>query len=179
MLATVSTALAEPDSGGIGINGGAFISQLASFIIVLFILSKFVWPTVIRTLDARQAKIKEGIENARRAEQALAEANNRAEEILTQARREAQAASERITQNAQQAAQQIEAEARAHAEQLSQQQLERIQQEMNRAKLELSREVINLSIKAAGKVVNRSVNTRDNRRLVEEFVTASDTTRNN
>src|SRR5579864_5156367 len=87
---------------GIGINAGAFISQLVSFLIVLFILSKYVWPTVIRTLDKRQATIKEGIENAERAKQALTEAGQRAEEILAQARREAQATIEHAAKNAEQ-----------------------------------------------------------------------------
>jgi F-type H+-transporting ATPase subunit b len=166
-------------NSGIGINAAAFISQLVSFIIVLIVLSKFVWPTVIRTLDKRQATIKEGVENAERARQALADAGNRAEEILAQARREAQATIERAAKNAQQVAQQIETDAHIRAEQFSQQQMERIQQEANRARLELSRQVINLSIEAASKVINRSVDSKDNRRLIQEFVTASDTARNN
>jgi F-type H+-transporting ATPase subunit b len=165
--------------GGIGINAGNFISQLISFLIVLYILSRFVWPTVIRTLDKRQATIREGVENAKRAEQALAEANDRAEEILAQARRDAQATIERASKNAEQVAQQIEADAHTRAEQYSQQQIERIQQEANRARMELSRQVVNLSIDAASKVISRSVDSKDNRRLVEEFVTASDITRNN
>ena len=164
---------------GIGINAVNFLSQLVSFLIVLFILSKFVWPTVIRTLDKRQAMIKEGVENAERAKQALTEAGNRAEEILAKARRDAQATIERATKNAQQLAQQIEADAHARAEQFSQQQQERIRQEANRARIELSRQVVNLSIEAASKVISRSVDSKDNRRLVEEFVTASDATRNN
>lgn len=164
---------------GIGIGAGNFISQLVSFLIVLFILSKYVWPTVIRTLDKRQATIKEGIENAERAKQALTEAGQRAEEILAEARRDAQATIERAAKNAQQVAQQIEEDARVRAQQFSQQQRELIQQEANRARIELSRQVVDLSIKAAGKVINRSVDSKDNRRLVEEFVTASDITRNN
>jgi len=165
--------------GGIGINAGAFISQLISFIIVLVVLMRVVWPIVIRTLDNRQAKIREGIENAKRAEQALMDAGNRAEEILAQARRDAQATIERAAKNAEQVAHQIEADARVRAEQFSQQQMERIQQEANRARMELSRQVINLSIEAASKVISRSVDSKDNRRLVEEFVEANDMTRNN
>jgi F-type H+-transporting ATPase subunit b len=165
--------------GGIGINAGAFISQLISFLIVLVILYRIVWPTVLRTLDKRQATIREGVENAERAKQELANANTRAEEILLQARREGQATIERAAKSAEQVAHQIEADARVRAEQFSQQQIERIQQEANRARMELSREVVNLSIEAAGKVISRSVDSQDNRRLVEEFVTASDTSRNN
>ena len=40
---------------------------------------------------------------------------------------------------------------------------------------QLSRLVVNLSISAAGKVISKSVDTTDNRRLVEEFVHASET----
>jgi F-type H+-transporting ATPase subunit b len=179
-LASIAAVFAETDTNsGIGINAGAFISQLISFLVVLFILSKFVWPTVIRTLDKRQATIKEGIENAERAKQALIEAGNRAEEVLAQARRDAQATIERASRNAEKVAHQIEADARVRAEQFSQQQMERIQQETNRARMELSRQVVNLSIEAASKVISRSVDNKDNRRLVQEFVTASDTSRNN
>ena len=61
-------------------------------------------------------------------------------------------------------------EASARAAQLEQQQVARIQQEAARARAELSRLVVNLSINAAGKVISRSVDSSDNRRLVEEFV---------
>jgi len=64
-------------------------------------------------------------------------------------------------------------------EQLTQQQIARIQQEANRARAELSREIVTLSIEAAGQVISKSVDSRDNRRLVEEFVAASDKSRNN
>ena len=110
---------AEGTNGGIGINAGAFFSQLISFLIVLVVLSKFVWPTVIRTLDKRKATIQEGVENAERAKEALREAGNRAEEILAEARREAQATIERAANNARQVALQIETEAHARAEQFS------------------------------------------------------------
>ena len=49
----------------------------------------------------------------------------------------------------------------------------RIQQEAARARAELSRLVVNLSINAAGKVISKSVDNKDNRRLVEEFVNTS------
>jgi F-type H+-transporting ATPase subunit b len=92
---------------------------------------------------------------------------------------QAQETIERATRNAEQVAQQIEKEARDRAEKIAQQYEARIQQEANRARMELSRAVVNLSIDAAGKVINRSIDSNDNRRLVEEFVTASDKSRNN
>ena len=159
----------------LGINAGAFIAQLISFLVVLVVLWKFLVPIATRTLDKRQQTIREGIENAERAKQELSEATARAEQILADARRQAQETIERAAQNAQREAQRIEEEAHARAEQISQQQIARIQQEANRARNELSRLVVNLSIGAAGKVVGRSVDSKDNRRLVEEFVATSNT----
>jgi F-type H+-transporting ATPase subunit b len=166
-------------TGGLGINALAFISQLISFLIVFFLLWKWALPLVLQTLEKRQAVIREGVENAERAKQELEEASARAEQVLTEARRQAQETIERAAKIAQQEARRIEEEAHARAEQISQQQIARIQQEANRARTELSRMVVDLSIDAASKVIGKSVNTKDNRRLVEEFVTASDQTRNN
>lgn len=176
--------LAATSSGGspldaLGINGLAFISQLISFMIVLVLLGKFVLPRILQTLDKRQAVIREGIENAEKARQDLAAATVRAERIITDASRQGQEIIDRATKNAEQIAHQIEEEARLRAEQISQQQIARMQQEINRARQELSREVVNLSIDVASKVMSRSMNTKDNRRFVEEFVAASDYARNN
>lgn len=164
---------------GLGINTFAFLSQLVSFGVVFWILWKWGLPAVIKTLDARQAVIREGLENAEQAKRDLAAATANAEKILADARIQAQETIERAEKAAKQVGQQIEEEARARAEQISQQQIARIQQEASRARSELSRLVVNLSIDAAGKVINRSIDTKDNRRLVEEFVNASDQTRNN
>lgn len=158
---------------GFGVNAVAFLSQLVSFGIVFIILQRFLLPAVIKMLDQRQAVIREGVENAEKAKRDLAEANDRAEQILTEARREAQQTIDRAAKVAQDEASRIQEEARQKAEQIGQQQIARIQQEANRARNELSRLVINLSIDAAGKVIGKSVDSNDNRRLVEDFVTSS------
>jgi F-type H+-transporting ATPase subunit b len=176
MLATI--VLAE-SSGGLGINIWAFVSQLISFLVVLFLLWKWVFPIATKTLEERQARIREGLTNAEKAQHDLEDAGKRAEQILAEARKHAQETIERATKNAEQVAHQIEDEARARAEQINQQNIARIQQEVNRARMELSRDVVNLSIDAASRVISRSVDTKDNRRLVEEFVSSSDNARNN
>ena len=158
---------------GLGINGLAFISQLISFGIVFFLLWRFFLPAVLRILDRREAQIREGVENAEKARQQLADANAQAEQIMIDARRQAQENAARIQQNANREAEQIRQEAHTQAEQISQQQVERIRQEAARARADISREIVNLSIAAAGRVIEKSVDSNDNRRLVEEFVTTS------
>lgn len=159
--------------GSLGINLVAFLSQLISFGIVFFILWRWGFPVILRTLDKRQAVIREGVENAERARRDLQEANARAEQLLQDARRQAQDTIAQASKAAEREASRIQEEAQERAHQIEQQQIARIRQEAAQAREELSRLVVNLSINAAGKVISKSVDTNDNRRLVEEFVSAS------
>ncbi|OLB62506.1 MAG: F0F1 ATP synthase subunit B [Chloroflexi bacterium] len=161
--------------GGFGVNAVAFLSQLVSFGIVFFILWRWAFPAILKTLNRRQAVIQEGIENAERARRELDEATERAEQIMREARRHAQETFEQAAKGAEAEANRIIEEAHAHADQVAQQQIARIQQEAARARAELNRLVVNLSITAASKVISKSVDSKDNRRLVEEFVSTNQT----
>lgn len=160
--------------GSMGINVWGFITQLISFGIVFWILAKFIFPTIQKTLEQRRALIQEGVANAERAKRDLVEATANAEEILRKARIQGQEAIAQASKVAEKEAQRIYEEAQARAAQIEQQQVARIQQETARARAELSRLVVNLSIGAAGKVISKSVDTKDNRRMVEEFVAANE-----
>jgi F-type H+-transporting ATPase subunit b len=158
-----------------GLNPYAFLSQLVSFGIVFLILWKWGFPAIIKTLEKRQAVIREGVENAEKARHDLEDATKRAEQVLQEARVQAQETIAQATRVAEREANRIQEEAHARAAQIEQQQVARIQQEAARARAELSRLVVNLSISAAGKVISKSVDSSDNRRLVEEFVHANET----
>ncbi len=158
-----------------GINLWAFLSQLVSFAIVFLILWRWGFPVIIKMLERRQAVIREGVENAERAKRDLEEATARAEQVMLEARIQSQETIAQATKLAEKEANRIQEEAHARAAQIEQQQVARIQQEAARARAELSRLVVNLSITAAAKVISKSVDTTDNRRLVEEFVNSSET----
>ncbi len=158
-----------------GINLWAFLSPLVSFAIVFLILWRWGFPVIIKMLERRQAVIREGVENAERAKRDLEEATARAEQVMLEARIQSQETIAQATKLAEKEANRIQEEAHARAAQIEQQQVARIQQEAARARAELSRLVVNLSITAAAKVISKSVDTTDNRRLVEEFVNSSET----
>lgn len=162
-------------SSGLGINALALLSQIVSFGIVFVILWRWGYPAILRTLARRQATIREGVENAEKAKRDLEEANARAEQILSDARRQAQETIDRASGAAEREASRIIDEANARAQQVEQQYVARIRQEAAQAREELSRMVVNLSINAAGQVIGKSVDNKDNRRLVEEFVSSNQT----
>ena len=68
VLFTPALAFAEgTESGGADIlipKMAEFIPALVIFLIIWFLLSKFVWPKVISVLDAREHKIEDSLEQA-------------------------------------------------------------------------------------------------------------------
>ena len=160
---------------GFGINTLAFLSQFISFVIVFLILWRFGFPVIVRTLEKRQAVIREGVENAEQAKLNLQNANEQAEQIRRDAQQEAQNIIAQAQKTAERESARIQEETQARVRQIEEQQIARIKQEAAQAREELSRLVVNLSISAASKVISKSVDTKDNRRLVEEFVSASET----
>jgi F-type H+-transporting ATPase subunit b len=158
----------------LGINVGNLIAQVVTFIILLIVLGKYVFPLLFKTMDQRAATIREGVENAEKSRRELAEAQQRVEALLEQARRDAQAAIGRATAAAEQVRVGIEQDAQKRAQDILTQAERRIQQEVAQARVQLRQEVADLAIQAAEHVVGKSMDQATSRRLVSEFVAQSD-----
>src|ERR1051326_6211520 len=111
---------------GFGINAIAFLSQLFSFGVIFLVLWRWGFPTIIKTLDKRQAVIREGVENAEKARRDLEEATKRADETMLEERRKAQEINAQATNAAKRDTDRIRVEAYARAQQIEQQQVARI-----------------------------------------------------
>ncbi len=158
---------------GLGINTVMFISQLVSFLILFFVLQRWVWPLLLRTLDKRALTIQEGVENAEKARRELADAEKRIAGMMEEARLQAQHTLEQSIKAGERMRADIEQDARDRAAKTLEQAQARIQQEIAQARTELRRQVADLAIMAAEHVVGSSLDSATNRRLVEEFVTQS------
>lgn len=158
---------------GLGINLGALIAQTAAFLILFVVLRIFAFPALTKTLDERQARIQEGVDNAERAKQDLASAEKRIEAMLNDARLESQKVIASATTAAERLKADLEAQAQQRAREIEAQSGKRIEQQIAKAKADLRQQVADLAIAAAEKVIGGSMNTDTNRRLVDEFVSQS------
>lgn len=83
---------ATDSAGGIaalGLDWKAFLFQLATFLIVLLILRKFVFGKLIATLNARQKAVDDSIKNAQATEAKLKDAEKTIAKMMAEARQEA------------------------------------------------------------------------------------------
>lgn len=91
--AAAETVHTAADSAGglaaLGLDWKAFLFQLATFVIVLLILRKFVFGKLVATLDARQKAVDDSIKNAQATEAKLRDAEKTIAGMMADARREA------------------------------------------------------------------------------------------
>ncbi len=151
-----------------GVEWPLFIAQLIVFSIVFFILKKYAFGPIVAVLEERRKKIEEGMANADKIKQQLAEAESRKQQILTEANAQAQKmiADARISAEAVKA--KLEQDATTEAERIVARAREASQLEAERMKSEFQREAGRLVVLAAQKVTGKILTPDDQRRLSEE-----------
>jgi F-type H+-transporting ATPase subunit b len=172
----MTPVLAASSSGNflVSPNVGVMIWTLIAFLVAMVLLAKLAFPRITEVLDRRQRAIEESIETAQRtraeAEQLLEEYRER----LREAREQADAIVTRARQTAEAQERRALEEARARREELLEQTRRDIEAETRRAIAEIRAEVAELTIIATEKVTRKTLDTADQKRLVEEALSELD-----
>lgn len=154
----------------LGINPAAVIWHFINFIILLFVLQRFLYKPVLRMLDERATRIHDSMTQAEavRAETARLEQESRA--ILDTARREGQELLAQANRNAERIMSEAQQRARAEAERL----VERVRADLTRERDqmfgELRQQMADLVVGAAGSVIRRSMDDAAHRELVRQVL---------
>ncbi len=157
----------------IGINLPVLLAQVINFTALLIVLKLAVYKPVLKMLDERRERIREGLNAAERGREQAVEASREAQAQIDAARHEGQT----IVASAQQVAQRLQEEARVQALQQQEALLERarveIQLERDAAIAHLRREFADLTIAAAEKVIGQSLDRSAHQRLIEQALAES------
>ena len=153
-----------------GFNAWLFFSQIISFSIVAFLLQKFAYKPILTVLEQRRKRIAEGLANAEKIKQQLADSEKRYEEILTKANAEAQKMIEEARASAQVLADKRNQQAITEAEQIIAKAREATIVEREKTLAEIKREVGRLVISTTAKVTGKVLSSDDQKRISEEAV---------
>ena len=153
-------------------NGGLMFWTFVTFIIVLVILGRFVFPKITAAVEARERALEEAIEGAKRDREAAARSLAEQQQQIEAARNEAQ----RIIAEGRQVGEKVRAQMVEETHQQQQQMLERarreIEMEKERAIAEMRREAVELAIAGASKVIEKNLDDQSNRKIVESFLSS-------
>jgi F-type H+-transporting ATPase subunit b len=173
LLLTAAPLAAQEEhaaSGPLDVNLGLLIWTLLIFGIVVAVLYKFAWPNILGAVEKREAHIRDLLESAERdrAEAATLAAENRRLVEETRARTQ-EALGEARTQGEKMHAE-VLAAARTEQQELLERARRDIAAEREVALDSVRRDAVELAMRAAEKLVRRSLDAEDNRRLVREFL---------
>jgi F-type H+-transporting ATPase subunit b len=154
----------------IQVTPGLMIWTIVCFLVTLFVLKRFAFGPIQKTIDERRERIRQSLDeadNAREEARKLLEEHRKlisgaqtdAEEILSEARRVAEANERRMREE-------LEADRQRRLEETRKQ----IDAETRRALEAIRAEVVDLSLLAASKVTRKSLDDADHKRLIEEAV---------
>jgi F-type H+-transporting ATPase subunit b len=153
----------------LGINLGLFLVQVGSFLIMLVVLGAWAYRPVVNMLKNRRETIAQGLEDARIAAEARANAEKEAESVLTKAQQEASQQVRQATDRAEEVAKEIRAEAEQEAARIRENALVEAEQAKTQALGELRGQVSALAIAAAQKVIGEALDEKRQHKLIEEF----------
>ena len=142
--------------------------SLVQFLILYWLLRRFLWGPVTHTLETRAQRIREGLDLAEQAKQDREKLKQEVETLLAQARREAAELSDRSTQAAESAAAQIRAEARAEADRIRERGRADAEQLHDQALAQLRGELASMVVLAASKLLGREIDPQQHRALIEQ-----------
>ena len=155
----------------LGINLGFFLVLLLNFIILTIVLYAWAYRPILRMLDDRKAKIAQGLEDARVAGEARANAEKDAQKILSEAQAEAARRVAEATQRADKAAADVRAAAEEEKARIMKAAADDAALEKERMLADLRPQVAALALAAAQQVIGDVLKKEDKyaRTLIEEF----------
>ena len=154
----------------IQVTPGLMIWTIVCFLITLFVLRRYAFGPIQKSIDDRRERIRQSLDEADRAREEarklleehrklIGSAKTDAEEILAEARRVAES-NERRMRN------ELETDRQRRLEETRKQ----IEAETRRALEQIRLEVVDLSLLAATKVTGKALDDADHRRLIDEAV---------
>ncbi len=159
----MNNPLVQPDPG-------LFIWTIVTFLILLWLLTKFAWKPLLGMLQKREDTIRQSLDDAEKARDELAKLQEKSEQLIAEARTEAQ----NIVAEGKAAGEKLKTEtmdnARQQADVLLKNAEQQIQAETEKAITEIKKEVVDLSLEVAGKLIRKNLTKADNQALIDETV---------
>jgi len=153
----------------LGLNLGYLLVQIFNFGILFIILRAWVYRPILELLDKRRKSIAQGLEDARIAAEARANAEKDAQEILTKAQAEANQNIREATERAEVVSKEIMAQAESDAAKAREAALADAGLERDRMLADVRGQVAALAMAATHKLIGDALDEKRQRALIDEF----------
>src|SRR5664279_799416 len=167
-------ATTESAKGGIfealGIDWKTLIFQIIAFLILVFLLGKFVYPILIKSVDKRQDEIDSASNAAGEAAKKAAEAEENIEKLLVQARKDARDIVTTAKDESTALAEASDKKAKARAEHIVIEARGQLEKDVIAARKLLHNDAIDLVALATEKVIGKTITPAIDKKIITSSV---------
>lgn len=154
----------------LGIDWQLLILQIIAFVILVWLLGKFVYPWLMKSVDERQAKIEESVKAAQEAEKKAESAQEDIAALLKEARKEAKDIVATAKDEATAMVEASDAKAKARAEKIVADAHDQLSKDVIAARKTLHNDTIELVALATEKVVGKAVSSSVDDKIIAAAV---------
>ena len=154
--------------GMVQVHGGTLFWSVITFLILLVILKKIAWSPIIEALESRESEIKEALNSAETARENAEKASKDYDNLAKKARAEAQEIIAQSKINGEKVRSEIKELAEKEANDMLLKAKSEIANEREKAISEIKSSIIDFSMQAASKVVERNLDSEDNKRIIND-----------
>ncbi len=154
----------------IGIDFKLLALQTVAFLLLLWILKKWVYPPIVTMLDKREAMIEEAAKAANLAQKEAAKSQEATENLLKEARKEAGAIISTAKHEAAELSSTSDKKAKERAERIVADAQDQIGRNIESAKRQLQNELVDLVAAATEKVTSEVVDAKANGAIIAKSV---------
>lgn len=149
-----------------GLDPIMLVAQIVNFLIVLFLLKRFLYKPVLETLKKREDTIKEGLKQAEEGRLVLEKSLEEERKILRKAQDQARKILEDARAQSDQIGKQLEDESRLRAEKILTDAQSQISQETREAEKRLAERINQLSIDLLTKSVKEMFDEKEEKLII-------------
>lgn len=153
-----------------GVKPILLAAQIVNFLILLYLLKRFMYKPLLKVLEKRKEKIAESLKNAEEIEKRLVEISEEKEKKLLVAGRQAQQIIEEAGKGAQEIIREAQQKANLEIEKIAERSRKKLAGEQERMEAEMQAHLADLVVKTLEKVTDKVLTSQDQRALVEKSI---------
>jgi F-type H+-transporting ATPase subunit b len=145
------------------------IAQAVVFFVFIMFTAKFVWPPLMRAVEARQKQIADGLAAGEKGSRSLEEAAAKSAEELKAARGQAQDILGAANKQATQLIEQARGQAKVEAERIAEAAKGEVERQVQQAREALRKQVGELAVIGASKILKREIDAKAHAEVLKDL----------
>lgn len=155
----------------LGIDWKLLVTQALAFAILLWVLAKFVYPGLIKSIDDRRSAIEAGLKEAKESHEALEKTEANIEKMIADARKEADEIVARSHQEATAMVAEAEKSAKVRAERIVADARTQLDADVVKAREALKKDTAHLVALATERIIGEKLDAKKDAALIERSLT--------